>query len=415
MSKSVTSISASDRDRRRLAICGGRPRFETPRHVGTPTIPDRETLHTRLDQMLDARRLTNDGPFVKEFETRLGRLNGDVEVVAVCNATIGMQLLLKALDLKGEAILPSFTFIATAHACLWEGLEPVFVDVERDTHTIDPACVARQITDSTAAIIGVHLWGRMCRVRELEAIAHDRGIPLVFDAAHALGCTYEGVPMGRLGTASVVSFHGTKFVQSLEGGAIFTPDRDLADRLRLLRNFGFQGFDNVVSLGTNAKMNEVCAATGLGSLEALGRLITTNRTNRAAYRKAIDGLPGLKLYEFDEQEANNFQYLIVEVDPRACPFTRDELVAILHAENMIARRYFTPGCHRSMPYRTRPRRGTDRLTVTEQLCESLIALPTGAGVTAADIAEIGAILRLAYESEAEVCRELSTQLQRKAA
>lgn len=415
MSKPMTSLAAADHDGRRLAICGGRPRFDTPRHVGTPTIPDREALHARLDQMLDARRLTNDGPFVREFEARLSRLNGDVEAVAVCNATVGMQLLLKALDLDGEAILPSFTFIATAHACRWEGLEPVFVDVERDTHTIDPACVARAVNDSTALIVGVHLWGRMCRVRELEAIAHDRGIPLVFDAAHALACTCEGVPMGRLGTASVVSFHGTKFVQSLEGGAIFTPDRELADRLRLLRNFGFQGFDNVVALGTNAKMNEVCAAMGLGSLEALDTLLATNRVNRAAYREAIKGLPGLALYEFDEQQSNNFQYLIVEVDSRTCPFTRDELVAILHAENVIARRYFTPGCHRSMPYRTEPRRGSNRLTVTEQLCESLVAFPTGAGVTTADIAEIGAVLRLAYETAAEVRRRLPAQLPRKAA
>jgi len=365
--------------------------------------------------MLDARRLTNDGPFVKEFEARLGRLSGDVDAIAVCNATVGMQLLLKALNLEGEVILPSFTFIATAHACLWEGLEPVFVDVERDTHTIDPGCVARQVTESTAAIVGVHLWGRMCRVRELEAIAQDRGIPLVFDAAHALGCTYGGIPFGRLGSASVVSFHATKFVQSLEGGVIFTHDRDLADRLRLLRNFGFQGFDNVGSLGTNAKMNELCAAMGLGSLESLDSLIATNTANRAAYREALDGLDGITLYEFDEREANNFQYLIVEVDPQACPFERDEIVAILHAENVIARRYFTPGCHRSMPYRRRRRRGSDRLSVTEQLCDSLIALPTGAGVDAADVAKIGGILRLAFESVAEARRGLASMVPCKAA
>lgn len=408
--------TAGDRDdRRRLAICGGRPRFAAPRHVGAPALPDRETLHARLDEMLDTRRLTNDGPFVKEFEQRLGRLNGGVEAVAVCNATVGMQLLAKALDLKGEVILPSFTFIATAHACLWQGLEPVFVDVERNTHTIDPACVAQQITNSTTAIIGVHLWGRMCRVRELEAIAHERGIPLIFDAAHALGCTYEGVPMGRLGTASVVSFHATKFVQGLEGGVIFTADRELAERLRLLRNFGFQGFDNVVSLGTNAKMNEFCAAMGLGCLEALDTLVATNRANRDAYRHALDGLRGLTIYELDEQEASNFQYLIVEVDPDRCPFTRDELVAILQAENIIARRYFTPGCHRSMPYRARPRRGTDRLTVTEQLCDSLIALPTGTGVNAADISEIGSILLEAYDTAAEVRQRIAAHPARLAA
>jgi len=348
--------------------------------------------------MLDARRLTNDGPFVREFEARLGRLCGDVQAVAVCNATVGMQLLIKALDLDGEVILPAFTFVATAHACLWEGLEPVFVDVEPDTHTIDPACVSRQITAATAAIVGVHLWGRMCRVRELDAIARDRGVPLVFDAAHALGCTYDGVPMGRLGTASVVSFHATKFVQSLEGGAILTADRALAERLRLLRNFGFQGFDNVVALGTNAKMNEFCAIMGLGSLEAIESSAAHNRGNREAYRAALDGLPGLKLLEFDDRESNNYQYLIVEIDPDTSPFTRDEVVVVLQAENVIARRYFAPGCHRSAPYRSRPRRGSDRLTVTERLAETLLALPTGAGVTHDDIAEIGGILHAAWGS-----------------
>ena len=390
--------SFSDSSQRRLAVCGGQPRFNEPKYVGTPTIPDRAALHARLDRMLDTRRLSNDGPFVQELEDRLRRLNDGVEVVTVCNATVGMQLLLKALDVAGEVLLPSFTFIATAHACLWEGLEPVFVDVDRTTHTIDPTAVEAGLSDRTAAIVGVHLWGRMCPVRELDAIARDRGIPLIFDAAHALGCSYEGLPMGRHGTASVVSFHATKFIQSLEGGAILTPDRDLAERLRLLRNFGFQGYDNVVTLGTNAKMNEFCAAMGLGSLEGLDALVGTNIANRSACRESLAGLPGLRLYEYDEQERNNFQYLIVEVDPRACPLSRDELVQVLHAENVIARRYFTPGCHRSGPYRDMPRRKSERLPVTEQLCDSLLALPTGAGVTTVEIEAIGTIIRTAIES-----------------
>jgi len=390
--------SFSDSSQRRLAVCGGQPRFNEPKYVGTPTIPDRAALHARLDRMLDTRRLSNDGPFVQELEDRLRRLNDGVEVVTVCNATVGMQLLLKALDVAGEVLLPSFTFIATAHACLWEGLEPVFVDVDRTTHTIDPTAVEAGLSDRTAAIVGVHLWGRMCKVRELDTIARDRGIPLIFDAAHAVGCSYEGLPMGRHGTVSVVSFHATKFVQSLEGGAILTPDRDLADRLRLLRNFGFQGYDNVVALGTNAKMNEFCAAMGLGSLEGLDALVGTNIANRSACRESLAGLPGLRLYEYDEQERNNFQYLIVEVDPRACPLSRDELVQVLHAENVIARRYFTPGCHRSGPYRDMPRRKSERLPVTEQLCDTLLALPTGAGVTTTDIEAIGTIIRTAIES-----------------
>lgn len=392
-------------DSRLPAVCGGAPRFAQPLHVGTPSIPERAALHARLDEMLDAKRLTNDGPFVKELESRLSRLNGGVEVVAVCNATIGMQLLMRALGVSGEVILPSFTFIATAHACLWEGLEPAFVDVDPVTHVIDPDQVAARLTPRTGAIIGVHLWGRMCPVPELDRLARGHGVPLVFDAAHALGCTHRGMPMGRLGTASVVSLHATKFIQSLEGGAILTPDRTLAERLRLMRNFGFTGYDRVAALGTNAKLDEFSAAMGIGSLEGIDDLVARNHALRAAYRGTLAVLRGLTLYEYDETESNNYQYLIVSVDPVASPFTRDEIVEILHAENVIARRYFSPGCHRSQPYETMPR-ACGPLTVTERLADTLFALPTGAGVTPDDISVIGDVLRAAWRHDGEVHRAL---------
>lgn len=385
------------------AVCGGSPRLSQPRYVGTPTIPDRSVLHARLDKMLDARRLTNDGPFVRDLERRLSVLNGGVEVVAVCNATIGMQLLMRALDVTGEVIIPSFTFIATAHACLWERLDPVFVDVDPVTHVIDPCHVAELLSERTAAIVGVHLWGRMCPVDELERLAHMHGVPLVFDAAHAIGCTYRGIPMGRLGTASVVSLHATKFIQSLEGGAILTPDRQLADRLRLMRNFGFAGYDHVTSIGTNAKLDEFSAVMALGSLEGIDALINRNRVNRDAYRTALAGIPGITLYEYDETEANNYQYLIVLVDPEISPFTRDEIVEILHAENVIARRYFSPGCHRSPPYVKMPATVRSPLPVTDRLAEVLLAMPTGSGVDVEDILVIGEILRGAVQHRREVC------------
>jgi len=397
--------AASTKDRfplpRLPAVCGGTPCFSHPRYVGTPTIPDRAVLHARLDEMLDARRLTNDGPFVKELEKRLSDLNGGVEVVTVCNATIGLQLLMRALDVAGEVIVPSFTFVATAHACLWEGLDPVFVDVDPVTHVIDPDQVTARLTERTAAIVGVHLWGRMCPVRELERVAHGHGVPLIFDAAHALGCTYQGMPMGGLGTASVVSFHATKFIQSLEGGAILTPDRQLAERVRLMRNFGFTGYDRVAAIGTNAKLDEFSAAMGLGSLEGIDALVARNSGNRAAYRRALSGIPGLALYEYDETEANNYQYLIVSVDSEKSPFTRDEIVQILHSENVIARRYFAPGCHRSPPYTSMPGTVRGPLPVTEQLADTLFAMPTGSAVDLDDISLIGDCLRgaVAYSGQ----------------
>lgn len=388
-----------------LAILGGPPAFSAPRHVGMPTIPDRAALHARIDDILDSRRLSNDGPFVREFERRVAEATGARHAVAMCNATVAMQVLIRALDLAGEAIMPSFTFIATAHAAAWEGLTPVFVDVDPATHCVDPARVAAAIGPQTAAIVGVHLWGTCCDVDALAAIADDRGIPLLFDAAHAFGCTSRGRPVGTLGRASVLSFHATKVVHALEGGAVLTNDSDLADRLRLMRNFGFRGYDDVGCLGTNAKLNEVSAAVGLGSLEQFPSLVERNRANLVAYRRALVRVPGFEFYGHDDHESQNWHYAIVRVDAARCPLTRDELVEALWAENILVRRYFAPGCHRSAPYRDGAARH-GRLPVTERLAAEILALPTGTGVSPADVRVIAervtAIVGQAHRVRAEV-------------
>ena len=370
-----------------LAILGGPPCFPEPRHVGTPTIPDRAALHARIDEILDTRRLSNDGPFVREFERRVAAATGARHAVAMCNATIAMQVLLRALGLEGEVVMPSFTFIATAHATAWEGLTPVFVDVDPDSHCIDPARAAAVIGPRTAAIVGVHLWGTCCDVDALAPIAADRGIPLVFDAAHAFGCTSRGRPIGEIGDASVLSFHATKVVHSLEGGAVITNDTKLADRLRLMRNFGFRGYDDIACLGTNAKLNEVSAAVGLGSLEQFPSIVELNRANLAHYRRALAHLPGFDFYAHEDREAQNWHYVIVRIDASACPLSRDELADALHAENILVRKYFSPGCHRAAPYGDHGMRCV-HLGVTERLATEILALPTGTGVSPADIREI---------------------------
>lgn len=378
-----------------LAILGGPAAFDSPRHVGMPAIPDRAALHARIDEILDARRLTNDGPFVRAFEARVAEATGARHAIAMCNATVAMQVLVRALGLEGEAIMPSFTFIATAHAAAWEGLEPVFVDVDPDTHCIDPAAAAAAIGPRTAALVGVHLWGTCCDVDALAALAADRGIPLLFDAAHAFGCTFRGRPIGELGRASVLSFHATKVVHCLEGGAVLTNDERLADRLRLMRNFGFRGYDDVGCLGTNAKLNEVSAAVGLGSLEQFAAVRDRNRSNLADYGRALARLPGFEILSRDHREAHNWQYAIVRIDAARCPLSRDELAVALEAENILVRRYFAPGCHRSAPYRVGAVRHGP-LPVTERLATEILALPTGTGVSPADVRtiteRIGAIL-----------------------
>lgn len=370
-----------------LAILGGPPAFATPRHVGMPTIPDRAALQARIDVILDTRRLTNDGPFVREFERRVAEATGAHDAIAMCNATVAMQVLLRALGLAGEVIMPSFTFIATAHAAAWEGLTPVFVDVDPATHCIDPVRAAAAVGPRTAAIVGVHLWGTCCDVDALSAIAADRGIPLLFDAAHAFGCTSRGRPIGELGQASVLSFHATKAVHTLEGGAVLTNDGGLAEQLRLMRNFGFNGYDNVSCLGTNAKLNEFSAAVGLGSLEQFPALVERNRDNLATYRLTLAGLPGFEFYSYDDCEAQNWHYAVVRVDATRSRLSRDDLAEALLAENILVRRYFTPGCHRSAPYRD-ALTTTRHLPVTERLSAEILALPSGTGVSAEDVQTI---------------------------
>ncbi len=259
-----------------LAIFGKSPAFKDPLAVGCPNIGDRQKLLARINDALERRLLTNNGPYVQEFERHVADLTGVEHCIAVSNATLGLQLCARALGLTGEVICPSMTFIATAHALEWEGLQPVFADICPKTHNIDPTKIEALINEKTSAILAVHLWGRAAPVEALTEIAKRYNLSLFFDAAHAIGCTHRGRPIGSFGQAEVFSFHATKVVSSFEGGAICTNDSEIAEKLRLLRNFGFAGVDRVVSIGTNAKMNEICAAMGLTSLEALPEVIEHN-------------------------------------------------------------------------------------------------------------------------------------------
>lgn len=391
-----------------LAIFGGAPAFAEPLHVGRPNIGDRRRLFERLEAALDRHWLSNDGPLVRQFEARIADLLKVEHCIAVGNGTAALEVLFRAMELEGEIILPSFTFVATAHAARWVGLEPVFCDVDPATHNLDPGLVERLITPRTSAILGVHVWGRPCDVTALEAIAERHHLKLLFDAAHAFGCSHQGRMMGGFGCAEVFSFHPTKFVNAFEGGAITTNDGALAHRMRRMRNFGFAGYDRVVDLGINAKMNEAEAAMGLTSLDSIDDFIAANRRNYLAYRRQLESLPPLHLVRYDETQKCNYQYLVTEVDPRG-GLPRDQLVALLWTENVLARRYFYPGCHRATPYRSVADRGHRQLAATEELTNRVLLLPTGTAVDVDDIAVVAAVLRLVLQHAEQVARQLERQ------
>jgi dTDP-4-amino-4,6-dideoxygalactose transaminase len=304
--------------------------------------------------------------------------------------------------MTGEVIVPSYTFIATAHALTWQGITPVFADVDRTTHLLDPVDVERRITDRTTGVIAVHLWGQPAPIDELTALTKRRGLRLVFDAAHAFGSSHRGNMIGCFGNAEVLSFHATKFFNTFEGGAVLTNDAQLATDLRFMRNFGFAGLDNVTHVGTNAKMTEVCAAMGLASLESLSDVIAVNRAHYESYRQLLSSTPGLRVFEYPTDERRNFQYIVITVDAEVAGLTRDELVAVLRLENVLARKYFSPGVHRMAAYRdSHP--GVE-LPNTDWLSDHVLCLPTGTTLESGDVRRICELLNAAVR-DAPIVRD----------
>jgi len=388
--------------KKQLSILGETPVFKVPLHVGRPNLGDRQALLARINDMLDRRWLTNDGPMVKEFEWRIAELVGVRHCIAMSNATVALEIAIRALGLRGEVIVPSYTFVATAHALQWQEIVPLFADMDPGTHNIAPAAIERLITPRTSAIIGVHVWGRACDTEAIEAIGRKHGLNVMYDAAHAFGCSHKGKMVGSFGRCEVFSFHATKFLNTFEGGAVVTNDDALAEKMRLMRNFGFAGYDRVIYLGVNGKMTEVCAAMGLTSLDSIDEIIAINRRNYAVYQEGLRELPGVSLIQYNPAEKNNYQYVVVEVDPETAPLNRNELVSVLHAENVLARKYFWPGCHRMEPYRSLQPNSALLLPETERVAARVMVFPTGQAVTPEVIQTICAILRSALAQSASV-------------
>ena len=376
-----------------LAINGAKPAFSHPLHVGRPNIGNREAFLKYVEEIFDRRWLTNNGPVVQEFEQKVADLHKVKHCVAMCNGTVALEIAIRALGLEGEVIIPSYTFIATAHALHWQGITPVFADIDPVTHTLDPEAVRSMITPRTSGIIGVHLWGNSAETEALQAIADEHDLQLMFDAAHAFGCSRNGTMIGNFGACEVLSFHATKFFNTFEGGAVLTNDDELAETMRLMRNFGFSGRDNVIHPGTNGKMIEVSAAMGIVNLDAIDSVIEANRNNYHAYREALSTLPGINLMAYDESEPKNYQYIVMEVSEE-CPVTRDKIIEALHAENILARIYFWPGCHNMKPYKELYPHSGLLLPNTLQVADRVIVLPTGTAMDVDMVRKVTSVMRV---------------------
>lgn len=376
------------------AIAGGRPMFEQRLPIVSPEgLPGDEFLQD-IVKILRSRQLTSS-TFVREFEEAAAEYLGVAHCVAVSSCTSGLILTLRALELQGEVILPSFTFHATAHSVLWNGLKPVFADCDLESLCIDPHAVKQRLSPNTAAIVAVHLFGNPAAVVELQTIASDAGIPLVCDAAHAFASDIHGRRIGTFGSAEVFSFSPTKLLVAGEGGMIATRDADLARKLRVARNYGDSGDYDPDLIGLNARMSELHAALALRGLQGLDARIARRNEIRLHYERRLGSIPGMSFQRILQGSHSACKDFAVIVDETAFGKSRDWLVDALEKENIQVRRYFWPPVHRQKLYCNiwdqQP------LPVTDRISSSILNLPiysTLAGGTVDKICD--AVLR-SYE------------------
>lgn len=353
-----------------------------------PRMIDREQFYARTEGIFNSNWFTNAGLNVLELERKIAETHSVRHCIAVCNGTVGLQLVQKGLELTGEVITTPFTFVATAHAIMWQGLTPVFADIDPNTLTISPERIKELITPKTSAILGVHVFGQLCDVDAINQIAQKHNLKIIYDAAHSFMTSYKGTSVGNFGDAEVLSFHATKIFHTFEGGAVLTNNDDLAERLRLLKNFGFRGIDTVDYLGINAKMSEISAAYGLSLLPDIPETIGRLKYIQSRYRHLLAGIKGLSFVELDDNVNGNGQYAAIFIDKDKFGISRDQLWAFLWANGIQTRRYFYPGVHMCEPYRSYMPWYRDMLPFTQKISEEILCLPCYHDLADEDIEDV---------------------------
>ena len=361
-------------------------------YVTRPELPPLEAVLPSLEEIWSSRVLTNGGAFHERLESALARRLGVAYLSLCTNATVGLMLALRALDLRGEVITTPFTFVATAHAIEWAGLTPVFADIDPITFNIDPAAVERAITPHTCAILPVHCYGHACDVEALDGLAQAHGLKLIYDAAHAFGALLRGRSLVSWGDVSVLSFHATKVFNTFEGGAIVSRDAQTKQKVDRLKNFGIVDETDVEGIGLNGKMNEFCAALGLAQLDRVDAAIALRARVDARYREGLDGVPGLVPMGPTPHEVPNYAYFPVRVLP-AYGESRDALQARLRSQGIHARRYFCPLVSDLEAYRGRASAASEPLTVARQAADEVLCLPLYPDLGESDQARIIDLLR----------------------
>jgi len=349
--------------------------FAEPIRFIKPTLPDLDSVLSQYRKVYDDGTITNAG-LVRAFEKRIEERLRIQHCVAVSSCTSGLALVLRAFRLdRPEVIVPSFTFFATGHAVVWNGLTPVFADCDPLTWTVDPNSVEASITERTGAIIGVHLYGNPCDVVALERLAMKYDLKLIFDSAHAFGSSYRGRPIGQFGDAEVFSLSPTKLLVAGEGGLVTTTDPVLAHSIRAARNYGDLGAYDPEILGLNARMTEFNAALGLAGLDLVQRKVDRHNEIARLYDASLAGVAGLSFQSIHSGDVSTFKDYTVSVDPNAFGMSRDELAQVLLAQNITTKKYFSPPLHRQTLYAPYYETRSCDLRNTNRIADTVLSLP----------------------------------------
>ena len=368
------SLTMNSRSKALSAFRREAPAFRERFPFMRPTLPDLREVIDEYQSAYASGLLTNSG-LVARLEGAVAERLGVKHCVAVSSCTSGLMMVLRALGLSGEVILPSFTFFATGHAILWNGLTPVFANSDLDTWNVSPGDVECQITEKTSAIVAVHLYGNPCDVPALERLARRHGLKLIFDAAHAFGSTYRGKTIGAFGDAEVFSLSPTKLLVAGEGGLVTTNDAKLAAAVRAMRNYGDVGAYNPEWLGLNARMTEFNAALALRGLSLVDAKVRRRNAIARIYTELLSSLPGVRFQQTHADDTNTYKDYSIHINPGMLGIARDALAHALLRENIETKKYFYPPLHQQLLYAKFHDPARNDLSQTEYLADGILSLP----------------------------------------
>lgn len=343
--------------------------------VTSPLLPDLDEFNELLKEIWDSKWITNNGSFHKRLESALCEYLKVPYISLFTNGTLPLLTALQALRISGEVITTPYSFVATTHSLWWNGIKPVFVDIDPATGGIDPSRIEAAITPKTTAIMPVHVYGKPCRTKEIQAIADKYGLRVIYDAAHAFGIEVNGKSILNEGDMSTLSFHATKVYNTLEGGALVIHDEKTKQRIDYLKNFGFAGETEVVAPGINSKMDEVRAAYGLLNLSKVDEAIEARHKVAIRYREALRPVEGITFWDDMPGVKHNYSYFPIFVDAQQYGMTRDKLYYKMREQGILGRRYFYPLISDFSTYRGLPSAKRENLPQATKMAESVICLP----------------------------------------